>query len=606
MYHNLAFFESMTLFSNFENMWIPLSRMRSLVVFCAAVFLLLLGDVDTVCAQDDDWPIFPGFSRGPGGYFSWSKMLLLWLVFIFWIKMTDWVNRDVQIVGMSYAVWNASIFFPFFLGLMTLGLGLPMFAVGFVLCVVLAVTPVGVYVMQRNARVQPQQKVMTPDHIRFLIARLFGQAGAEDFAQPKAPHEQGAQVDFTGLGNQEETKNQANTILSRQMPGYVAAKEIIAGAIENRAEKAMLDYSPTAVALRYQVDGVWHDGDEQEFESATASLEVLKVLSNLNPKQRRVRQEGQFGAKYEGETFTGSIICQGTKTGERVIVHLARIGSPFLSLADLGMREAMVERYKELMLSDKGILLLSAVPSGGLTTLLNMSLRSTDRYLRDFVLIEDVNDPLADVENVTPHAFNVASGETPDAIIPKVLRKEPDVFVVPELHNRETVTLLCDMAVEDQMVIATVRAKEAVEALLRVLLFKVPAETFSSVAVGVLNQRLIRKLCDACKEAYTPPAALLKKLGIPPGHVEEFYRHPEQAEEVCPDCRGIGYKGRTAVFELLVVDDQIRQALIEQPKLESLRKVARQSGQRSLQEEGILAVARGLTSLPELMRVLKQ
>jgi type II secretory ATPase GspE/PulE/Tfp pilus assembly ATPase PilB-like protein len=122
----------------------------------------------------------------------------------------------------------------------------------------------------------------------------------------------------------------------------------------------------------------------------------------------------------------------------------------------------------------------------------------------------------------------------------------------------------------------------------------------------VLNQRLVRKLCESCKEPYAPPPALLQKLGIPAGRVEEFFRHPEEPEEVCQECHGIGYVGRTAIYELLAMNKQLRQALIDQPKLETLRNVARQSGHRTLQEEGIAAVVRGITSLPELMRVLKQ
>jgi len=582
------------------SVWLPLGRMTAF----AMLLLLVIGDV--AAAADADWPVFPQFARGPGGYFAWYKLLLLWLLFLLWVKTTDWVNRDVQLVRMSYATWNPLVFFPFIVVLLTLGLGLPLFRIGFPLTLAALGVPLTVYVLKRNAKVQPHERVMTVPHIRYLIARMFGKASAGDFAEPKAAHEQGVQVDLAGRGSGDAQKDQANTILARQMPGFVTAKELIAGAIDNRAEKAMLDYARESVSLRYQVDGVWHDGDEQELESATAALGILKKLANADPAERKARQEGVFEASYKGEKFTCPLISQGTKTGERVIVHLEGIGSPFKSLDELGMREGMIERFKDLMLADNGFLVLSAVPSGGLSTLLNMALRSTDRYLRDFILVENVKDPAEEVENITPAMFNPAAGETPDKILPNVMRREPDVLVLPELHNRETVGMLCEGAVEDQLIIATVRAKEAVEALLRVLLLKVPAKSFAPVVIGVLNQRMIRKLCESCKEAYEPPAALLKKLGIPPNRVQQLFRHPEEPEEVCPECRGIGYKGRTAIFELLAVDDNIREALVKQPKLDVLRKVARQSGHRSLQEEGILAVVRGITSLPELMRVLKQ
>jgi type II secretory ATPase GspE/PulE/Tfp pilus assembly ATPase PilB-like protein len=150
-------------------------------------------------------------------------------------------------------------------------------------------------------------------------------------------------------------------------------------------------------------------------------------------------------------------------------------------------------------------------------------------------------------------------------------------------------------------------AREAAEALLRLLALKLPAKQFASVVTGVLYQRLIRKLCPDCKVGYTPPPDVLKKLGIPPGKVQQLYRppKPEEIEKPCQTCQGIGYVGRTGIFELLVVNDQMREILVKQPSLELLKKAARADGQRSLQEEAILLVAKGVTSLQELQRVLK-
>ena len=137
---------------------------------------------------------------------------------------------------------------------------------------------------------------------------------------------------------------------------------------------------------------------------------------------------------------------------------------------------------------------------------------------------------------------------------------------------------------------------------------KVPAKEFAPVIKAVLYQRLIRLLCPDCKVGYTPPPEVLKKMGIPTGKVEQLYRppKPEEIDKPCRACQGMGYQGRTGIFELLVVNDQIREILVKQPKLDLLKKAARASHQRLLQEEGILLVAKGVTSIPELMRVLKQ
>jgi type II secretory ATPase GspE/PulE/Tfp pilus assembly ATPase PilB-like protein len=176
-----------------------------------------------------------------------------------------------------------------------------------------------------------------------------------------------------------------------------------------------------------------------------------------------------------------------------------------------------------------------------------------------------------------------------------------------DLVDAKVAEILCQRAADDKLIITSIRAKEAVEALLRVLLLKVSARDFAPAVMAVLNQRLLRKLCEACKEAYTPTAEMLKKLGIPPGRVEALYRPPQKDEQQppCEACGGIGYVGRTSIFELLVVDDALREALVKQPDLEMLRKVARKSGHRNLQEEGLLLVAQGITSLAELNRALK-
>jgi len=155
-------------------------------------------------------------------------------------------------------------------------------------------------------------------------------------------------------------------------------------------------------------------------------------------------------------------------------------------------------------------------------------------------------------------------------------------------------------------------------------MLKPPRGQFAEAATVVLNMRLVRKLCDNCKQPYPPNPQLLQKLGIPPGRVAVLYREyqppppgqePEpqkkrkkgQPEEptVCPRCTGAGYFGRTGLFEMLVVDDNIRKALVENPRLEVIRKLARQAGCRTIQEEGILMVAKGETSIPELQRILK-
>ena len=152
------------------------------------------------------------------------------------------------------------------------------------------------------------------------------------------------------------------------------------------------------------------------------------------------------------------------------------------------------------------------------------------------------------------------------------------------------------------------RLKIAFWLLHLVVLLQYDWKIFFTVVTGVLCVRLIRKLCDACKIGYAPTPDLLKKLGIPAGTIEALYRSPkpDEIEKPCKECGGLGFKGRTAIFELLEVDDKMREVLLKKPQLDLARKVARAAGMRPFQEEGLLLVAKGLTSLAELQRVLKE
>lgn len=588
------------------------------LLWLTLIVLLALVIAEPLLAQDSSWPLHPdvgragmhSIDRGPGSYVSIVKIILLWLLFLFWVATTGWVNHDCQTARMPYALWIPIVCFPFLGCFFLLTLQIPVFFLGYFLLIVSVAAPLGVYIWQRNQKVEPHQRVLTPDHLRHFLSQRAAKVGVQISGEKQAAHEKGPPVELTAMGGASDMENNANLLLARQSPGFVVAKEILSEAVGRRSDRIMLDYTREAVAVRYQIDGVWHDSEPRDRESGDVMLAVFKKLGNLNPEERRARQEGKFGAGYEGRTYTPAIVCQGTQTGERAIVSLAGDKLVITQLADTGMRDKMQEQLKEILAQENGFVLLSAMPGGGLSTALHGALRATDRLMRDFVAVEDEADKEQEVENVEITTYNAAGGETPDSVLPKLIRKEPNVIVCRDLPNAETVRILGQEASDNRLIVSTIRAKEAVEALLRVLMLKVPAAEFAPVVTAVLNVRLLRKLCDECKQPYTPPPDMLKKLGLPPERIKAFYRPPVPQEgekmEICGACGGIGYHGRTGIYEMLVVNDHLRNALVKQPKLEILRQIARKTGHRSLQDEGLLLVVRGVTSLPELKRVLSQ
>jgi type II secretory ATPase GspE/PulE/Tfp pilus assembly ATPase PilB-like protein len=317
-----------------------------------------------------------------------------------------------------------------------------------------------------------------------------------------------------------------------------------------------------------------------------------------------------FGAEYQGKKMTPRFMSQGTQTGERVLIQFPDPDVRKKRVSDLGMRDKMWDDLRPVLESRSGLVVLSAPPGAGLTSLEHAVLLGMDRYTRGFVGVEDAAAKDVEVENVPITTFNAAAGETPLTVLPKLIREYPDVLVVPDMKDAESAELLCDQTGLERTVITTTRAKEAAEAVLRVMMLKMPAQKYAEALKAAVNVRLVRRLCEKCKEAYAPPPQLLQQLGIPQGRIQALYRpptpNPEQPQEPCNHCRGIGYFGRIGIFETLIVDDHVRQALLKKPQIEVVRQAARKAGMRTLQEEGLLLVVTGITSLPELQRALKE
>jgi type II secretory ATPase GspE/PulE/Tfp pilus assembly ATPase PilB-like protein len=257
------------------------------------------------------------------------------------------------------------------------------------------------------------------------------------------------------------------------------------------------------------------------------------------------------------------------------------------------------------------------MPSDGLSATWRAALRSTDRLMRDFITVEQVGKHEPDVENVDLQKYDPAKGESLEKLMPNLIRRQPEVICIPDLASGEALGQLCQwIQSEDRLGLVSIRGKDAADTLLRLLALKPPVDVVAPVLRGVVYTRLIRKLCETCREAVQPPPELLQRLGIPAGRVQVLYREKQPPQpgqekkrgvpEICPDCRGLGYRGRTGIFEILVLDDKLRQALIKQPKIEVIKQLSKAAGNRTLQEEGVLLVALGTTSLTELQRVMKQ
>lgn len=583
--------------------------LRRLVIFgCFAAAVSV--DAAGVSAQTTTvWPEWhgsfdpPNFPRGAGGYFSVGKIIASFVVFWLWLAVADWVNRDALRLKLNYRLWNTILFASFF-GAFLLMWVIPWFALSYALLLAAAVGAPTTYVIRRNKPLHDVEKVFTLDHIKHV---LLGKVGIKTLGKKSKETESPIKLSPREAASPQD--EQARLIAARQQRGYVAAGNLIHRALQKRASAVMLDYTPEAAAVKFQIDGVWLDAEVQPRQAADPLLASLKALCGLKPEERRTRQSGLFLAAEEAAKLKvpSKLTSQGTKTGERAVLQFDDPQLRKRRLPDLGLRQKLQDELLEVLKQNKGMIVLAAAPGHGLTTLVTVCLSAVDRYTRTVMAVEDVRAKDVEVENVPVTTYDSLEQETPLTKLPGVIRQFPDVLVVPDYSDAETLKLLCEEARGDRLVVTTVRAKDTAEAFVRPLLSKVPPKSYALATKAVVASRLVRRLCEKCREAYPPPPQILQRLGISPDKVPAFYRPPTQPrQEVCPECGGLGYKGLAMLVELLTVTDPLRQQLVQQPNVEALRAAARKAGLKTFEDEGLLLVVKGVTSVQELARVLKE
>lgn len=412
---------------------------------------------------------------------------------------------------------------------------------------------------------------------------------------------------------------QSLLISVRQGAGYEVAAGQLAHAIQCRATHLLLDYSQAACAMRYQVDGAWEQLPPMDRETGDAMLYALKQLCLLNPADRRTAQSGRVQIKIGKEKYGLILQSQGVQTGERVLAKIEPEKVPFEKMPDLGMRDKMVASFKEKLNQGGNIVLITAPKGEGLTTTWLTSINAADKFIRDFQSIEHEDRQEPEIINVNPNLYGGSTELTQADILQKVLLREPDVMMFPELPDNESMELALDPVEKlEKQIYTRMPAENVIAGLVQFIAKYQPYAKQIVDNMGlVLGQRLVRRLCDNCKVGYEPTPQLLKQLGIPAGRVGMLYQPfipppPEQQVDEngrpapitpCHVCGGRGFFGRIAVFEMLVPGEQLKAALLKTRDVAQLTQIARAEGHRGMQAESILTVARGLTSLDELKRV---
>jgi general secretion pathway protein E len=324
----------------------------------------------------------------------------------------------------------------------------------------------------------------------------------------------------------------------------------------------------------------------------------LKLLAELDIAERRLPQDGRLRVRLETRELDLRVATVPSHFGESVTLRLLDRGGRPVGLADLGMAAAVLQRFEALAGRRHGIVLATGPTGSGKTTTLYAALRLRDTTAEKIIAVEDPVE--YELPGVTQIHVNERTGLTFARALRGILRLDPDVLMVGEMRDEETADIAVRAAMTGHLVFSTLHTNDAVAAIPRLLDLKVPAYLVAATIEGILAQRLVRKTCTECRRRYRPdPQTVALLAERPVGNVRL------ERGEGCKACRHTGYRGRTGIFELLVFDEQLKEAVNRGADRARLRELAGAQGMRTLRQDGWARVEAGITTIEEVLRVVQ-
>ncbi|MHC4091534.1 MAG: GspE/PulE family protein [Planctomycetota bacterium] len=375
--------------------------------------------------------------------------------------------------------------------------------------------------------------------------------------------------------------------------------EILVEAIRDRASDVHIEPYEDKLRIRYRIDGVLHTTNVppqiRRFQHAIISR--IKILSNLNIAEKRLPQDGGFKIKTGNREIDLRVSIVPTAFGEGVVLRILDKQSVLLSLGDLGMIDEAFEGFDKLIHQPFGIILVTGPTGSGKTTTLYAALNAVKS---DQIKVLTIEDPVEYyLDGINQVQIKPKIGLTFASGLRSFLRHDPDVTLVGEIRDLETAQTAINASLTGHLVFSTLHTNDAATANTRLLDMGVEPYLVSSSIEGVLAQRLVRKICPDCAEEYSPgPSEIPADVTLEPG--EKFCRG-----KGCRECRHTGYRGRMGIFELMMINDELREMVVKHASATEILVVARRYGLKLMREDGWAKVRRGMTTIEEIDRVTK-
>ncbi|MFQ5733351.1 MAG: GspE/PulE family protein [Planctomycetaceae bacterium] len=416
---------------------------------------------------------------------------------------------------------------------------------------------------------------------------------------------------FQGAMNGEDANLSANARLARA--GLVPSKQLVSNALDRRAEVILMEPKGNATLVRFVVDGVAYPGARLPRPQGLAVTQMLKLLAGLDIQQRKRPQSGGINAEMKGTRYQLFVESTPVAEGaERLALRAKNLDVDIETPAGAGFPDELRRKIRELSSTGSGAILVCGPPHSGTTTTAYATLRTIDAYMQTIYSIADMHG--RDIIHITPFEIDPENSFT--ETIDRVARVEADVLFCDPIRNAETARNYFE-AQKRLVILAEFTAKDAAAGIVQLCQWMGDPTSVAEGLRGIISHKLVRLLCKDCKNAFRPNPKLLQRIGLPPETKTLFRatfvdprRRPrddedEKFDEPCAKCNGIGFLGRTGLFELIDMTDPMKELISNNPNMADIKKLARSEGMMTLQKAGLDLVARGRTSLEELQRAFK-
>ena len=374
---------------------------------------------------------------------------------------------------------------------------------------------------------------------------------------------------------------------------------IITEAIRLQAGDIYIEPQDNEVRVRFRIDGVCREVMTSPKTLHAQLISRVKIASGMDIAERRVPQDGRFGVAFEGAAVDFRVAVLPTVRGEVAVLRLLRRSSIMMSLGDLGFLDGPLEQLKRALDKPYGCILVTGPTGSGKSTTLYAAINQTSDPKTNLITVEDpVEYRLEGLSQVQVHE---RAGLTFASALRSILRQDPDTVMIGEIRDAETAKIAVEAALTGHLVLSTLHTNRAPSAMTRLTEMGVEPFLTASAVNCVVAQRLARRLCPHCREAYTPSEEALARVGFayPPGAPPTVYR-----PRGCKKCSGIGYKGRIGVHEVLTMSEEMERLTVAHATADELERQAVAEGMIPLREDGFEKVRMGLTSIEEVLRVV--